>query len=116
MFLLAITIAETFGAAIEITIEDDESNSRSLKPGGESAVEDDVIRIKRSGSGDIFGFIKKGITSKLTQVAQASAGASAHFSKGSSGGSSGGGGGGYYYPSPHSHVSLQKIETTYVSP
>lgn len=96
LFLLAITASQVLSAAIDITIQDDDlitdETGKTIDTSG-----DDVIRIKRSGSPDFFGYIKKGITSKISQIAQASAGASAHFSKTSSGGR------GYY---DHPTVSL----------
>ncbi|GLV41072.1 uncharacterized protein CBL_04596 [Carabus blaptoides fortunei] len=103
LFLLAFTIANTWGAAIlEEPVEYIMIEDPSLVNGQIPEYIDGVIRIKRSGSGDFFGYIKKGITSKIAQIAQASAGSSAHFSKSSSSGSSGGGGGGgYHYGHPH---------------
>lgn len=116
LFLLAITVTEILGAAIlEEPVEYIMIQDPGLANGQIPQYIDGVIRIKRSGSGDFFGYIKKGITSKITQIAQASAGASAHFSKSSSSGSSGSSGGdgdGYHYGPHHDVPSVSNLIIT----
>lgn len=82
--ILSITISRTIGAAIitqpiEYVVSE---NGLQMRPIDYM----DSTRIKRSGSGDILGYVKSGIQTKLSQFAKASAGAISHFSKHSSGG------------------------------
>lgn len=81
--ILAVTICRTSGAVIlaqPIEYVITHSNPQEVPVDLM-----DPTRIKRSGSGDIFGYVKKGIQSKFSQIAKASSGAVAHFSKHSSG-------------------------------
>lgn len=90
--LVLITICKA-APPVEFLITDQEGRSLGTVDIDPSVAEEDpnlldASRIKRSGSGGIFGYIKDGISSKLGQIASASAGAAAHFS-GSSSGSTG---------------------------
>lgn len=80
LVILAITVCRTSGAAVLQPVEYVITHNNPSVP-----VEYlDPSRIKRSGSGDILGYVKEGLKAKISQVAGASKGSVAYFSKHSS--------------------------------